>query len=162
MSAKHIDLQKHFAHETIQNSMMRMMKIDTSKQLADVFTKPLVPYAQFIGCIHGIRSRNSRESRRSDSPRGGPCSLELMIESRWPFGGVFTRKSMEGQSRNHFVSEHPGQCHCRHAESAGTRCVNMTWEAKARARHQLESSLSGSRDSDGDGVSPVVDGSGPM
>ena len=42
-------------------------------------------------------------------------------------------------------------------------CVNMTWEAKARARHRLESSLSGSRDSDyGDGVSPVVDGSGPM
>ena len=41
-------------------------------------------------------------------------------------------------------------------------CVNMTWEAKARARHRLESSLSGSPDSDGDGVSPVVDGSGPM
>ncbi len=41
-------------------------------------------------------------------------------------------------------------------------CVNMTWEAKARARHRLESSLSESRDSDGDGVSPVVDGSGPM
>jgi hypothetical protein len=40
--------------------------------------------------------------------------------------------------------------------------VNMTWEAKARARHRLESSLSGSRDSDGDGVSPVVDGFGPM
>ena len=38
----------------------------------------------------------------------------------------------------------------------------MTWEAKARARHLLESSLSESRDSDGDGVSPVVDGSGPM
>jgi len=38
----------------------------------------------------------------------------------------------------------------------------MTWEAKARARHRLESSLSGSRDSDGDGVRPVVDGSGPM
>ncbi len=46
--------------------------------------------------------------------------------------------------------------------SEGTECVNITWEAKARARHRLESSLSGSRDSDGDGVSPVVDGSGPM
>jgi hypothetical protein len=41
-------------------------------------------------------------------------------------------------------------------------CVAMTWEAKARARHRLESSLSESRDSDGDGVSPVVDGSGPV
>jgi hypothetical protein len=38
----------------------------------------------------------------------------------------------------------------------------MSWEAKAKARHQLESSLSESRDSDGDRVSPVVDGSGPM
>ena len=41
-------------------------------------------------------------------------------------------------------------------------CVSMTWAAMARARHQLESSLSKSRDSYGDGVSPVVDGSGPM
>ncbi len=44
-----------------------------------------------------------------------------------------------------------------------SNCVAMTWEAKARAaRHRLESSLSESLDSDGDGVSPVVDGSGPM
>jgi hypothetical protein len=45
---------------------------------------------------------------------------------------------------------------------ADTMCIAMTWEAKARARHRLESSLSESLDSDGDGVSPVVDGSGPM
>jgi hypothetical protein len=51
--AKHIDLQKHFAHETIQNSIMRLIKIDTSKQLLDTFTKPLA-YAQFIGCVRGI------------------------------------------------------------------------------------------------------------
>ncbi len=51
--AKHIDLRKHFAHETIQNRMMCLIKIDTSKQLADIFTKPLA-YAQFIGCVHGI------------------------------------------------------------------------------------------------------------
>ncbi len=38
----------------------------------------------------------------------------------------------------------------------------MTWEAKARARHRLESSLPESQDSDSDRVSPVVDGSGPM
>ncbi len=43
-------------------------------------------------------------------------------------------------------------------------CVAMTWEAEARARHRLESSLSESLDSDGDGVtrSSVVDGPGPM
>jgi hypothetical protein len=31
--AKHIDLCKHFAHETIQNRMMHLIKIDTAKQL---------------------------------------------------------------------------------------------------------------------------------
>ncbi len=51
--AKNIDLRKHFAHETIQNRMMRLIKIDTSKQLEDIFTKPLA-YAQFIGCVRGI------------------------------------------------------------------------------------------------------------
>jgi hypothetical protein len=50
--AKHIDLRKHFAHETIQNHrMMRLIKIDISQQLADIFTKSL---AQFIGCVRGI------------------------------------------------------------------------------------------------------------
>jgi hypothetical protein len=51
--AKHIDLSKHFAHETIQNRMMRLIKIDTSKQLEDTFTKSLA-YAKFIGCFRGI------------------------------------------------------------------------------------------------------------
>jgi hypothetical protein len=51
--AKHIDLRKHFSHETIQNRMMRLIKIDTSKQLADIFTKPLA-YAQFVGCVRKI------------------------------------------------------------------------------------------------------------
>ncbi len=40
-SAKHIDLQKHFAHESIQNRLMLLIKVDTTKQLADVFTKAL-------------------------------------------------------------------------------------------------------------------------
>ncbi len=33
--------------------MMLLVKIDTSKQLADIFTKPLA-YAQFIGCVRRI------------------------------------------------------------------------------------------------------------
>jgi hypothetical protein len=33
--------------------MMRLIKIDTSKQLADIFTKPMA-YAQFIGFVRGI------------------------------------------------------------------------------------------------------------
>ncbi len=51
--AKHIDLCKHFAHETIQNRMMRLIKIDNLKQLADIFTKPLA-YAQLVGCVRKI------------------------------------------------------------------------------------------------------------
>ncbi len=35
--AKHIDLRKRFALETIQNRAMRLIKIDASKQLADIF-----------------------------------------------------------------------------------------------------------------------------
>ena len=33
--AKHIDIRKHFAHETIQNRQMRLIKVETSSQLAD-------------------------------------------------------------------------------------------------------------------------------
>ncbi len=39
--AKHIDICKHFAHETIHNRKMHLIKVDTSNQLADIFTKPL-------------------------------------------------------------------------------------------------------------------------
>jgi hypothetical protein len=39
--AKHIDICKHFAHETIQNHRMRLVKVDTSNQFADISTKPL-------------------------------------------------------------------------------------------------------------------------
>ncbi len=51
--AMHIDLRKHFAHETIQNRMMCLIKIDTFKQLADIFSKRL-SYTQFIRCVRGI------------------------------------------------------------------------------------------------------------
>ena len=51
--AKHIDIRKHFAHEVIQNQEMLLIKVDTTKQLADIFTKPL-PYPQFQACIQRI------------------------------------------------------------------------------------------------------------
>ena len=31
--AKHIDIRKHFAHETIQNRQMRLIKVETSSSL---------------------------------------------------------------------------------------------------------------------------------
>ncbi len=56
--AKHIDIRKHFAHEVIQRGEMRLVKIDTSLQLADIFTKPL-PYPQFLECLRGILRNRS-------------------------------------------------------------------------------------------------------
>ncbi len=55
MRAMHIDIYKHFAHEVIQNQEMWLVKIDTTctRQLADIFTKPL-PYQQFLECLQGI------------------------------------------------------------------------------------------------------------
>ena len=40
--AKPIDIRKHFAHEVIQNRQMRLIKVDTSQQIADMLTKALV------------------------------------------------------------------------------------------------------------------------
>ncbi len=41
--AKHIDIRKHFAHETVQSGHLRLVRVSTSKQLADIFTKGLHP-----------------------------------------------------------------------------------------------------------------------
>ena len=51
--AKHIDIRKYFAHETIQNRQMRLIKVETSSQLADIFTK-LLQLQQFIACREGF------------------------------------------------------------------------------------------------------------
>ncbi len=39
--AKHIDIRNHFAHEAIQNGHVRLVRVDTSEHLADIFTKGL-------------------------------------------------------------------------------------------------------------------------
>jgi hypothetical protein len=39
--AKHIDIRKHFAHEVIQNGQMRLVKVPTVSQMADILTKGL-------------------------------------------------------------------------------------------------------------------------
>ena len=51
--AKHIDICKHFAHKTIQNRQMRLIKVETSSQLADIFTKQ-PQLQQFIACRDGL------------------------------------------------------------------------------------------------------------
>ncbi len=39
--SKHMVISKHFAHDTIQNRRMLQVKVDTSNQLAKIFTKQL-------------------------------------------------------------------------------------------------------------------------
>ena len=37
--AKHIDIRKHFAHDVIQNGEMRLIKVATKYQLADILPR---------------------------------------------------------------------------------------------------------------------------
>ena len=55
--AKHIDARKYFEHEAIQNGHLRLIRVDTSEQLADVFTKSLQP-CQHAACMAGILGRH--------------------------------------------------------------------------------------------------------
>ena len=51
--AKHIDIRKHFAHEAVQNGHMRLHKIATEHQLADLLTKPL-HRRPFERCLYSL------------------------------------------------------------------------------------------------------------
>jgi hypothetical protein len=55
--AKHIDIRKHFAHEVIQNGKVRLVRVPTASQLADVFTKPL-HYPQWKACVEDILGKS--------------------------------------------------------------------------------------------------------
>ena len=54
--AKHIDIRKHFAHEVIQNGEMRLIKVATKYQLADILTKGL-HLPQVTACVDGLLGR---------------------------------------------------------------------------------------------------------
>ncbi len=125
--AKHIDIRKRFAHKVTQNGEMRLVRVPTSSQLADILTKGL-HYQQWQACVEGILSK------KVDSTEGTPVLKMGWIAKAYKSSRVAPEEG----------------------------CLDITWEAKARARHRLESRLSESRDSDRDGVSSVVDGSGPM
>ena len=51
--AKHIDIRKHFAHEAIRLGHLRLIRISTSNQLADIFTKS-IHSDQWATCIASI------------------------------------------------------------------------------------------------------------
>jgi hypothetical protein len=44
---------QHFAHEVIQNGQMTLVRVSTTSQLADIFTKPL-HFPQYLACVAGI------------------------------------------------------------------------------------------------------------
>ena len=71
--ARHIDIRKNFADEMIQNRQMRLIKAETSSQIADNFTKPL-QLQKFPACRDGLLTGQSGQALPA-SPRG-PCNQE--------------------------------------------------------------------------------------
>jgi hypothetical protein len=81
--AKHIDIRKYFAHEAIQNGHLHLIRVATTQQLADIFTKSIHP-GQWEACLQSIRSGSGylRQGRRFSrvewsqelkSSHVGPC-----------------------------------------------------------------------------------------
>ncbi len=55
--AKHIDILKHFAHEVIQNRHIRLIRLPTDEQLAEIFTVTKeLPFPQFERCLMRLMS----------------------------------------------------------------------------------------------------------
>jgi hypothetical protein len=50
---KHIDIRKHFSHEVNRTREMKLIKVSTTSQLADILTKGL-HMPQFLACINSI------------------------------------------------------------------------------------------------------------
>jgi hypothetical protein len=51
--AKHIDIRKHFAHAVIRKGHVKLIRVATSQQLADIFTK-LLHLTQWQACVAEI------------------------------------------------------------------------------------------------------------
>jgi hypothetical protein len=51
--AKHIDISMQFAHGAIQNGHLRLIRVSTTQQLADIFTKS-IHLPQWEACITSI------------------------------------------------------------------------------------------------------------
>jgi hypothetical protein len=78
--AKHIDIRKHFAHEVIQNGEMRLVRVPTSSQLADILTTgPAV-----AGVRRGHPQQEGQIHLRDPGPQEGMDRQGLQVESRRP------------------------------------------------------------------------------
>jgi hypothetical protein len=96
--AKHIDIRKHFAHEVIH---MRLIRVPTGEQLADIFTKVL-PLPLFERCLIGIMGGDLKPKgpRVSRWVEGQFSKIRLSRLSHVdPSEGCLTVLQYEGPSR---------------------------------------------------------------
>jgi hypothetical protein len=96
--AKHLDIQKHFAHEVIQNGHIRLVRVDTANKLADRMSSPracsrrnLQPACQVSFAGNGVRKgrRDSREESHS------ACDKSSHVN---PYEGCFVYSVIKGKS----------------------------------------------------------------
>ena len=87
--AKHIDIQKHFAHEVIQNGHMKLIRVSTTSQLADIDPAAALP------AVPGVRRRDlgsgGDNHLRDLRPPEGVLLQGYQVESRQPLRGVCRR-----------------------------------------------------------------------
>jgi hypothetical protein len=76
--AKHIDIQKHFEHEVIQNAHMKLILVATANQLADFLTKQLhFKFPQWQACHRDLGQEDSYYHLRDFCPPKGVLSPRL-------------------------------------------------------------------------------------
>ena len=87
--AKHIDIRKHFAREVIQNGHMKLIRVSTTSQLADIDPAAALP------AVPGVRRRDlgsgGDNHLRDLRPPEGVLLQGYQVESRQPLRGVRRR-----------------------------------------------------------------------
>ena len=85
--AKHIEIREHFAHEAVQNFHLRLIRVHTSKQLTDIFTKGLYsqPWATCVKSILGGKWEKTYGT--SILMKGVPVEQSHQVESCRPLRG---------------------------------------------------------------------------
>jgi hypothetical protein len=127
-----MDMRKHFAHQVIQNIVMRLVKVPTSAQLTVILTKGL-NLQQSTMCVEGILGRSHAAHASGGSwDAGGPQLVRGPLSSR---GGRVAKAIRVKQSH---VGPKEG-------------CV-ADLGAEARARHRLESESPGRPAAGGESV----------
>jgi hypothetical protein len=119
--AKHIDIRnldrKHFAHDVMQNREIGLIKVDSSKQMANMVTKPL-PYPRCkarIQVIVGARPRRTEQLRRGHKQLVGFQSLRHAD----PLEGSLPARAGEGPSPHRLEDAAPQRTLVTRRDSGG-------------------------------------------